>query len=286
MSATRFLAIVVLFLAAACAREPAAPAFHMTPPAAVDPGKGTAPLQTLPLDPRPSVLQGLPTRRVDVDDPVYGRRKQYEGFRLDEIVDRLTPPGTRLEDTAHLVLVCLDGYRAQLPLGLARAGRGVLATRDLGAGSRTWDDLPPGTAVKTPAPLYLVWEDSAKSIGQKLQWPYGVVAIEVWLADPADRAKPHNTSGNIGKGYALFRDTCFNCHRVNGAGGLVGPELNTPANVTEYWNPVALRRFVLNPASIRAGAKMPTLPNLTANDLESILTYLTSMRDQKLAIAP
>ena len=54
---------------------------------------------------------------------------------------------------------------------------------------------------------------------------------------------------------ACFMGKCINCHRVNGAGGALASELNTPANVTEYWNPLALRQFILNPASIPRGVE-------------------------------
>ena len=274
---------MVLALGAACGRDPAPTAFVMQPPKVGDPEAGAAPLYMIQLEPRPAALKGLTTYRVDVEDPVYRRLKRYQGFRLGEVVDRLTPARTRLSDEAHLVLVCMDGYRAQLTLGLARNGEGVLATRDRDSAA-TWEELPAGTPVRTPAPLYLVWEQSAKSSGATPPWPYGVVAIEVWLADPADRAKPSHTNDGIGKGYGVFREKCISCHRVNGAGGTLGAELNTPANVTEYWNPVALRQFILNPASIRAASRMPSLTSLTDDEVDAVLAYLTSMKYQKLVV--
>jgi mono/diheme cytochrome c family protein len=275
--------IMVLALVAACSREHATTSFITQPPKVADPEAGAAPLYIVQLEPRPAALQGLATHRVDVDDPVYRRLKRYEGFRLDEIVDRLTPARRRLGDDAHLVLVCLDGYRAQLRLGLARNGGAILAMRDRDA-AETWEKLPPGTAVGTPAPFYLVWGESSGSSRAKLPWPYGVVAVEVWLADPADRAKPSRTTDGIGTGYAVFREKCISCHRVNGAGGTLGAELNTPANVTEYWKPVALRQFILNPASIRAASRMPKLTSLTEEEVDAVLAYLASMKYQKLVV--
>jgi mono/diheme cytochrome c family protein len=275
---------MTLALLPACGREAPAPAaFAVQPAKPADPGAGAAPLFTVQLQPAPAALRSLVARRVDVEDPVYRRAKHYEGFRLSEIVERLAPAGARLGDDVHLVLVCLDGYRAPLTVGLARSGGGILATRDRDAAG-TWEDLPPGTPVKTPAPFYLVWEPSAAPTGAKLPWPYGVVAIEVWLADPADRAKPSRTSDGIGKGYDVFVQKCISCHRVNGAGGTIGAELNTPANVTEYWNPVALKRFILNPGSIRAPSKMPQLTSLTEDEVDAVIEYLASMKDQKLVV--
>ena len=162
----------------------------------------------------------------------YRRAKRYEGFRLSEVIERLAPAESNLADEAHLVLVCADGYRAPLTLRLARNGKNVLALRDRDAAA-TWEELPSTAGPRTPAPFYLVWEPSARSAGTELPWPYGVVAIEVWLNDPADRAKPFNASSAVEQGYGLFMQKCVNCHRINGAGGDLSSELNTPANVTD-----------------------------------------------------
>lgn len=244
---------------------------------------GAAPLFTIELQPPPAPLRELASHRVKVDDPVYLRGKSYEGISVSDVVDRLTPPGARITDDAHLVMVCLDGYRASLTLWLARKGGGILARRDTDAAA-TWEGLPGSTSVRTPAPFYLVWEPAAAASGTQLPWPYGIVAIEVWLADPANRAKPSRTVNGIGRGYSLFAEKCISCHRINGAGGTLASELNTPVNVTEYWNPLALKQFIVNPGSIRAQSKMPHLTSLTAADIDAIVVYLESMKYEKLQV--
>ena len=275
-------ALIVLTLAPACRRQETTPAaFTMQPARPADPAAGRMPLFTIQLEPPPAAWRGLAARPIEVDDPVYRRAKRYEGVPLADAVDRLAPAGTRAGDEAHLVLVCLDGYRAPLTLGLARKGGAVLASRDLDAAA-SWEDLPAGTQVKTPAPFYLVWPRSASGHAI-MPWPYGVVAVEVWLADPSERARPSQADGAVGKGYRVFVQKCISCHRVNGAGGTLGAELNTPANVTEYWNRAALRQFILEPASIRAGSRMPRLTTLTGDDADAVITYLERMKYEKLA---
>ena len=269
-------------LLAGCNRERSTPAFVVQPARPPDPTAGAAPLFTIDLQSPRLPLAALASYKVTVDDPVYKQTKHYQGVRLNEVVDTLAPAASRIPETAHLVMVCLDGYRAALPLSLARQG-GILANRDIDA-KEAWEALPAGTAVKTPAPYYLVWEPSAAAGAAKLPWPYGVVGIEVWSADPADRARPVRTDGAVGRGYEVFRQKCISCHRINGAGGTLGAELNTPVNVTEYWNRIALKQFILDPTAIRADSKMPRLSSLTSDEVESVLSYLDSMKYQKLAL--
>jgi mono/diheme cytochrome c family protein len=58
-------------------------------------------------------------------------------------------------------------------------------------------------------------------------------------------------------GYERFKTHCVACHSVNGVGGRVGPELNFPTSVTEYVRPEWLRRWLLDPTSVRARTAMP-----------------------------
>lgn len=68
---------------------------------------------------------------------------------------------------------------------------------------------------------------------------------------------------------------------MNGVGGVVGPELNVPANITEYWNRAALKQFIRNPASIRRDAKMPTPTGLSEADVDAVVAYLAHMKGRK-----
>ena len=87
------------------------------------------------------------------------------------------------------------------------------------------------------------------------------------------------------QGYSLFLQHCFKCHSINGVGGTLGPELNTPCSVTEYWNPILLRRFIRQSATV-SGSKMPPFQELPENDVESIVGYLKYMSRRKQGGAP
>ena len=82
-------------------------------------------------------------------------------------------------------------------------------------------------------------------------------------------------------GYGLFVKHCLKCHTMNGIGGTLGPELNSPCSVTEYWNPRLLNRFIANASSIRAGTRMPDFDSLPEKDIHAILEYLQSMAGHK-----
>lgn len=71
------------------------------------------------------------------------------------------------------------------------------------------------------------------------------------------------------------------CHAMNGVGGTLGPELNYPCSVTEYWNPGFLSRFIAKASSIRAGTKMPDFASMPGKDVESIVEYLQYMGSHK-----
>ncbi len=236
-----------------------------------------APQFTLDLLEGAASIDRLARRRLSVDDPVYKHEKTYEGPLLRDVIrlltgDRAIPPN------AHLVLVCVDGYRAPLTWAMAQAD-GVLARRDVNAPS-AWLALPT-SADTTPGPSYLVWAPAPDAAS--MPWPYGVSAIEIWATNPLERAKPVEGAGEtVGAGFTLFAANCAKCHRVNGAGGALSTELNVPANVTEYWNAAALRAFIRRPSSVRAGARMPAFNALTAGELDHLVNYLEAMKRHKL----
>ncbi|NDD92427.1 hypothetical protein EBZ37_10115 [bacterium] len=140
-------------------------------------------------------------------------------------------------------------------------------------------------------PLYLVWENindqSVRTEGD-YGWPFQVDRME--LVDFGARfprlAPPSNASAQAKLGFAAFRIHCLKCHSLNGEGGKVGPELNFPKNVTEYWRPGLLKAWILNPASFRYGSAMPAISHALPNRAEvadHVLAYLQAMRGAKKA---
>ncbi|HUK36942.1 MAG TPA: cytochrome c [Vicinamibacterales bacterium] len=231
------------------------------------------------LDPAPVSLSTLRTRRVRVDDPVYRTQKEYEGYDIGDVVDAVFGPDARRSPQIDIVFVCSDGYRATLPMAHARDG-GVLATRDVSVPADVrWQPLRQGREYMLPAPYYLVWP-AQRDPALQYPWPYRVVALELALPEP----KVRTGDATVAHGEDVFRRDCATCHAINLQGGTLGPELNVPINVTEYWEPKTLRILIRNPALVRASSKMPAFPQLGDGDVDALVAYLTFMKGQKVEL--
>jgi mono/diheme cytochrome c family protein len=280
----RSVGVAIVGLAiAACGSEPApSTAFRIEPPVTDAAAGPAAPLFTVHLNSAGDLLARLAKTVTTVPDPVYEREQTYETVALTALIDAARPAGVAADvvssESLRLVLLATDGYRSVTTIGAARTFDGRIAIRDLKAEpGHTWRDVP-GKSGMTPAPYYLVWPSASPD----LPWPYAVTEIEVWNVEPVDLTDPGADAAAVA-GHAIFKKRCFSCHAVNGVGGSVGPELNVPANVTEYWNHAALKQFILNPASIRRDPKMPTLTGLPDADVDAVVAYLVHMKGRKVA---
>lgn len=212
-----------------------------------------------------------------VEDPVYKRKQRYEGIWLLDILEDLRDEG-HPESETYVRFRCKDGYAPMMPLARALRGKGLVAFRDTGAsGGEAWQPLPGAEGSATPAPSYLVWV-SPPGDPEEYPWPYQMVAIELVSSSEALAGLATGTSQ---AGQQLFVTDCLKCHAINGVGGTLGPELNSPCNVTEYWNARLLHRFIAKASSVRHGTKMPDFDTLPDKDIGSIVEYLHSMAGHK-----
>ena len=85
-------------------------------------------------------------------------------------------------------------------------------------------------------------------------------------------------------GFELYKKNCMKCHSVNKVGGVMGPEMNVPKNITEYWQTKDIKAFVKNPYSYRYNSKMPPVVNLQDDELDLIVDYLTYMKAYKISV--
>ena len=105
-----------------------------------------------------------------------------------------------------------------------------------------------------------------------------------WPELAVDAALPADSP--IRAGQALFATQCMSCHKLNGAGGAdVGPDLNKPANPTEYFKADALKKYIRDPASLRhwPNMQMPgfKLDALSDREIDLIIAYLQHMADRR-----
>ncbi|MEZ4705579.1 MAG: ABC transporter substrate-binding protein [Caldilineaceae bacterium] len=236
----------------------------------------------------------LPVTTVTVADEVYDRPKTYEAFRLTDLLDHvalLQTPGDML------LFQAADGYEIRIDIAELQQSdaQGFIAFRDVEAAAG-WEPFVKGKSTLTPAPFYLVWERTAPpqtradahramQIGDGWSWIHQLTAIEVIdFATKYDRLYIPNIEENatVYAGFKRFTENCLRCHSINLQGGVEGPELNIPQNITEYRDHDTLLAFIKNPTSFRAGSKMPSIEKrYTDAEIESILAYIGWMADHK-----
>lgn len=216
-------------------------------------------------------------------DPVYNKAKAYEAYPLAEILNKIVVPDSLKTDELVIVFTATDGYRVAMAYSDAIAEQGFIAFRDNGEENKKWLDFKFGKQTMTPAPFYLVWP----KIGLdewRYPWPFQLASLSL---EPAKAyfgaaAPATNTNAQVNKGFMLFSRYCIRCHSVNLAGGKVGPELNIPKNITEYFKEQELPKFILNANAYRAGTKMPNFESIiTTDDAEDIVSYLKQMKSKK-----
>jgi len=217
---------------------------------------------------------------VTIDDPVYKKKKTYYGFAL---LDVLKLAGLKDDGQGdEIVFTAKDGYAPNASFAMLRVHRAFLAFRERGKSG--FEDVVQGKARISPAPYYVVWEEGSK-LAESVPWPYQLVKIElVNFYQKYNRMYPDgvNKNSSVMKGFLVFKNQCVRCHSVNLQGGELGPELNAPQNIAEYWAKDTLKRFIRDASSFRYKTKMPPFPHLRDQELDAVLDYLEFMKGHKL----
>ncbi|HGL6715818.1 cytochrome c [Burkholderia contaminans] len=220
-------------------------------------------------------------------DIAYGKPMTFRAVPFADLL------GDRLPAEGVLETRAADGFAAQLPLELVRRRpqAGAIPWLAIEDPAHPWPKLP-GKQVSA-GPFYLVWLGPDASSVRGEQWPYQIVRITIessplarWPSLAVDAALPANDPARAGQ--RLFVTQCLACHRLDGAGSShAGPDLNTPMNPVDYFQPAALRRYIRNPASVRdwPGRSMPAFPpdQLSDRELDQIVAYLAYMARRKAA---
>ena len=219
----------------------------------------------------------LPLATMTVKDHNYGgKQKTYEGFWLKDV---LMVAGITDKSGDEIAFRCADGYTPTMPFAKLGSQKGLVAFREKGA-TGGWEKVRQGKALLSPAPYYLVWDTHE----EVYPWPYQLVGIEVVsFKEKFDRIFPagEDRASSVYRGFEHFRVSCLRCHSLNLQGGDVGPELNFPKNVTEYWEEKNLVQFIKNPGDFRARSKMPPFPQFKDQDIQDLMTYLRWIRERK-----
>jgi ubiquinol-cytochrome c reductase cytochrome b subunit len=84
-------------------------------------------------------------------------------------------------------------------------------------------------------------------------------------------------SGRVQKGRELYQaEGCTACHKVNGQGGVVGPDLSDEGNRGRSADWLAAQ--IRNPKAHDPSSVMPPYPSLSQEQIESLIAYLLSLR--------
>lgn len=223
------------------------------------------------------------SHEVAIEDVEYNKRKVFDAFRLRDV---LTLANVHQNSRSVLLFKTLDGYTTHL--ASASVTNEAYLTYQDHESTGTFELIKKGGYYVDPGPYYLVWTVEAS---HDLPRPYQIIEIEV-LPDPASlfaNLEPgKSASSSVRRGFQLFKSHCMSCHAINQVGGRVGPELNVPRNVTEYFDGAVLRRYIRRPESVRYGAKMPAFDEerLSDADIEALLSYLKAMKRRKMETAP
>lgn len=217
-----------------------------------------------------------------ISDPVYHTTKQFNAISLNELLVAHTSVKNLDAPQFQIVFECEDGYKPVMPLKQLLSAKAFIALSDVQAPKgKAWAPIIKNGHEMKAAPFYLIYQGiSAKNPDYK--WPYNLIKIHL-IPNKADQTAAlvpkNNTKAEAG--FELFNKNCLVCHAINKIGGSMGPELNYPKSVTEYWDKDQLKAFIKNPASFRNGVKMPTIKTLTPQEINAIVYYLEYMAAHK-----
>lgn len=218
--------------------------------------------------------------------------KVFEAHERQNRVYRVLPArtvfdkvfGKDWEQAQEVVFTSIDGYQPSVPVEKFLAHKAYFAFADADGKPFTLTNRLQNNEVVPLGPLYLVWDN----IGSKVlleagasDMPYQIKTIELKLEAPfPNMIPPSGSSEQVQRGFEHFRKHCAACHTINGDGGGKAPELNYPASVVEYIKPEYLKRWIMQPQSIRYNSTMPALGEEISNRekvADEIIAYLKAM---------
>ncbi|MFC7286575.1 c-type cytochrome [Herminiimonas glaciei] len=211
-------------------------------------------------------------------DVSYKKPMQYRALPLLSILRDISQVDT-------LQFKAADGFVANIPALSFRGG--AEAWLAIEVPQTPWPALKEGGP--SAGPFYLVWLAPEKSHITQEQWPYQIAVISdvTPLHSRYPQIKPNAAVDSAAwRGMQVYATQCASCHRINGGGdAAVGPDLNRPANPTEYFHDTYLRKYLRDPAAVRSwpGMTMPGFADgvMSEAQMDDLLAYLRQMALQK-----
>lgn len=250
---------------------------------------GLAEAQTLSLADRTStktytvqeLLADPATRDVTIDDIVYHRAMTYRAIPTAELLKRVT-----VADDDYVQARATDNFSIAIPARLLKTvspdTEAFVAIQNPAA---HWPPLPQSKDKESAGPFYIVWRTRRVVEVSSEYWAYKLAALTVTDSPfkrwPGLGVDPGIAAADpIRRGLDRFVAVCMACHRFNGEGeGTQGPDLGTPMNPVDYFQPEALRKLLRDPSSVRhwPDQKMPAFSpeSLPDADIDAIVAWLS-----------
>lgn len=208
-------------------------------------------------------------------DPVYHKKKRFNAVLLKDILKKYSSMNRMNAADLKVVFECEDGYKPEMPLEKLLSAKAFLAVSDADAPKgHDWEQVFKDGHEMKAEPFYVIYEDVSPD-DLIYKWPYNLVKIHLAPLHENDAAlKPKDEAALAG--YEIFKNRCQTCHAINKIGGKMGPELNYPKSVTEYWKVDDLKAFIQNPTDYRNEVKMPNL-GIKPEEATEIVKYLSYM---------
>lgn len=229
-------------------------------------------------------------REVKVLDPHQNDDEMiFRALPLPEVLDDAYGSSWRAREA--IVFTCRDGYEPTIPVQRVLRHEAFLAVSRADAPQFTLREHRNGQIKPVElGPFYLIWsnlDDARIRAEGGYGWPYQVVSIDLvsFRSRFGAMAPAATASKEARAGFEAFVIHCSRCHSINGHGGHVGPELNYPANPTEYMKEPWLRKWIDDPTSMRSAPTMPPLnPKLPdrARIIDEIVAYLEAIASHKI----
>ncbi len=231
-----------------------------------------------------ALKQAVAASEVRVIDPYWSAEVVFDALPLAAVLDHVYGKSWRSEE--ELLFTCSDGYQPTVPVRRVLDHQAWIAFGRPDAPFTIYKWESGDRIIVELDPFYLVWEnlDDEKVRNEAdYGWPYQLVGIDlIRTRDRFPRMQPPQVAPEAARaGFQAFRVHCSRCHKVNGEGGGIGPELIAGSSPLAYRDAAYLRQWIEEPAKIRPNSRMPALnPKLPdrAGTVDAILAYLTSMR--------
>ena len=235
---------------------------------------------------RSELLKRSDLKKIEVkEDPSYpGRTMVYHAVPVAALFAQ-----TSIAPDAVIEFKCLDGFAATISQSriLNSDPRRSVAYLAIEGAAESWPAVKPNGP--SAGPFYLIWSHPELSSIAQEEWPFQLAGFAVkgslQAIYPAIYPAP-DASPIVRRGLQSFTRNCFPCHTMNKSGPAdVGPDLNVPKNVTEYFTPAGLRTLIRNPQDLRyfprsrMSAFPPSiLPDAELEDLVAYLSYMSKLK--------